>query len=100
MAKRPIRKMQEPARQEGGGNVLLDILLFPVIGMPKMVSWFGKKLGETAEQEELDEGKLQGQLLELQMRYELGEINDEEYSEEETEILDRLSAIRKVKEEG
>jgi len=99
MPKRPIRK-RRVARAEGGSNILVDILTLPVLGAPRMVSWFGRKLAETWEQEELDEGKLQGQLLELQMRYELGEINDEEYSEEETAILDRLSAVRKAKKAG
>lgn len=64
-----------------------------------MVYWVAKKLVEAAEQEEKDEGKLQGELLELQMRHELGEINDDEYAERETAILDRLSAIRRGSEE-
>ena len=64
-----------------------------------MVHWVAKKIAETAEQDEMDEGKLQGDLLELQMRYELGEINDDEYAEQETAILDRLSAVRRAKEE-
>ena len=97
MAKRPIRK-RRVVRAEGGSNLLVDILTFPVLGVPRMVHWFGKKIAEEAEREKLDEGKLQGQLLELQMRYELGEINDEQYLEQETAILDKLSAVRKAKE--
>jgi len=97
MAKRPIRK-RRVVRAEGGSNLLVDILTLPVLGAPRIVNWFGKKISEAVEQEELDEGKLQGQLLELQMRYELGELNDEEYSEQETAILDRLSVVRKAKE--
>jgi hypothetical protein len=65
-----------------------------------MVHWFAKKILEEAEREELDEDKLQGQVLELQMRYELGEISDQEYSEQEAAILDKLSAIREAKEQG
>ena len=78
---------------------MTDILTFPILGAPRMVHWVAKKLTETVEQEEMDEGKLQGDLLELQMRYELGEIDDDEYAEQETAILDRLSAIRRAKEE-
>jgi len=99
MAKRRIRKRQA-APAGGGSNLLVDILTFPVLGAPRMVHWMGKKLAEEAEHEELDEGKLQGQLLELQMRYELEELSEEEYSEQETAILDKLSAVRKAKEEG
>jgi hypothetical protein len=64
-----------------------------------MVHWVAQKLAEAVEQEELDEGKLQGELLELQMQYELGEIDDEGYARQETAILERLNAIRKAKEE-
>ena len=86
-------------QQKQGGDLLTDILTFPILGAPRMVYWVANKLKDTVEQEQMDEGKLQGDLLELQMRYELGEINDDEYAEEETAILDRLSAIRRAKEE-
>ncbi len=89
------RKIQ----QEEGGDLLTNILAFPILGAPIMVHWVAQKLVEAAEQEELDEGKLQGKLLELQMQYELGEIDDEEYARQETAILERLNAIRKTKEE-
>jgi len=91
------RRTQQQQKQ--GGDLLTDILTFPVLGMPRMVHWIAKKIIETAEEDEMDEGKLQGDLLELQMRYELGEINDDEYAEQETAILDRLNTIRRAKEE-
>jgi len=95
-----VKKYRRPQQQQKqGGDLLADILTFPILGGPRMVHWVAKKLVETVEQEEMDEGKLQGDLLELQMRYELGEINDDEYAEQETAILDRLSAIRRAKEE-
>jgi len=91
------RRTQQQQKQ--GGDFLTDILTFPILGAPRMVHWVAKKIAETAEQDEMDEGKLQGELLELQMRYELGEIDDDEYAEQETAILDRLSAIRRAKEQ-
>ena len=91
------RRTQQQQKQ--GGDFLTDILTFPILGAPRMVHWVAKKIAETVEQDEMDEGKLQGDLLELQMRYELREINDDEYAEQETAILDRLSAIRRAKEE-
>jgi hypothetical protein len=92
-----VRKIQQ--QQKEAGDLLTDILAFPILGAPIMVHWVAQKLVEAAEQEELDEGKLQGKLLELQMQYELGEIDDEEYARQETAILERLNAIRKAKEE-
>jgi len=91
------RRTQQQQKQ--GGDFLTDILTFPIFGAPRMVHWVAKKIAETVEQDEMDEGKLQGELLELQMRYELGEIDDDEYAEQETAILDKLSAIRRAKEE-
>jgi len=97
--KERTKDYKRPPKQKQGGDLLTDILTFPILGAPRMVHWVAQKLAETAEQDEVDEGKLQGDLLELQMRYELGEIDDDEYGREETAILDRLSAIRRAKEE-
>jgi len=90
---------QHEHEEKQGGDLLVDILTFPVLGIPKMMNWVAEKLVDVAEEDEMDEGKLQGEVLELQMRYELGEIGDDEYAEQETAILDRLSAIRRAKEE-
>lgn len=78
--------------------MLFDVLTLPILGVPRMICWIGERLIEAAEQEELDEGKLQGQLLELQMSYELGEIDADAYEAQETAILERLSIIRQIKE--
>jgi len=78
---------------------MLDLLTLPVLGVPRLVRWLAEKLIEEAERQEFDEGQLQGQLLDLQMRRELGEIGDTEYSMEEMALLDRLSYIRRMKEE-
>jgi len=91
------RKRKTQQSQKQGGSLLIDILTLPVLGAPRMVHWVAQKIAEVVEQEEKDEGKLQGELLELQMRYELGEIDDNEYAKQETAILDRLSAIRRAK---
>ena len=37
--------------------------------------------------------------MELQLRFELDEISEEEYEKHEKELLERLDAIRKAKEE-
>jgi hypothetical protein len=77
---------------------LLDALTMPVLGVPRLVHWVAKEIAEEVERQELDEGKLQGQLLDLQMRHELGEIDDEQYAAEERVLLERLSYIREAKE--
>lgn len=97
--RKPLRKRKRPPpASTGGGSLLLDVLTVPVLGAPRLVHWVAKEIAEEVERQELDEGKLQGQLLDLQMRYELGEIDDEQYAAEERVLLERLSYIRKAKE--
>jgi len=75
--------------------IIDDILLSPL----KLTVWIGKKLWESAYQEMTDESKIHEELLQLQMRYEVGEISEEEYEKEEARLMERLEAIRKMKEE-
>ena len=74
---------------------LIDsILLAPLKG----VIWMGEKLGDMAQKELSDKGRIKEQLMALQLRFELDEINEEEYDKRETELLDRLDAITKAEE--
>ncbi|MBU1615035.1 gas vesicle protein GvpG, partial [bacterium] len=61
--------------------------------------WLGQKINEVAEKEVSDEGVIKERLMELQLRFELDEIGEEEYDRQEEELLARLDAIRKAKEE-
>lgn len=72
-----------------------DILLSPV----KLVVWLGKKINEVADEELSDEGRIKEKLMQLQLRFEIDEIREEEYNKQEEELLARLQAIRKAKEE-
>lgn len=74
--------------------ILDDILLLPVKGP----AWLFKKIYEIGETELTDTGAIHEQLLELQMRFELEEIDEEEYEREEARLLARLEEIRKYKE--
>jgi len=67
-----------------------DILLSPL----KMIVWLGQKLDEVAQKEFSDEGRIKEKLMELQLRFELDEINEEEYNRQEKELLERLDAAR------
>lgn len=73
-----------------------DILLAPLNG----IIWLGKKINEVAEKEFSDEGLIKEKLMQLQLRFEMDEISEEEYNRQEEELLGRLEAIRKAKEEG
>ncbi len=82
---------------KGWGVGLLDIV-FPFFLPMKGVIWVGKKLNTMAEEEVTDKSNLHEELLELQMRYEMDEITEEEYNKKEDIILERLEAIRKYEE--
>ena len=73
-----------------------DILLAPLNG----IIWLGKKINEVAEKEFSDEGLIKEKLMQLQLRFAIDEISEENYNRQEKELLERLEAIRKAKEEG
>ena len=60
--------------------------------------WLAKKLQEIAEREVTDESKLKEELLKVRTLYETDQINEEEYTKREDEILQRLETLRKDKE--
>ena len=69
-----------------------------LIGLPAkgLVSVF-KKIYEMAEAELTDESKIKEELLRLQTLYEIDQISEREYQKRETEVLERLSAVREMK---
>lgn len=72
-----------------------DLLLLPVKGF---IGIF-KKVQEMADRELSDEDYIRERLMELQLKFELDEIGEEEYIDQEKELMTRLDAIRKAKEE-
>lgn len=79
---------------------LIDLLTLPVLGPIKGVYWLAKKVSEQAEGEQLDEDRVRGELLELQVRLELGEVTQEEYNQQEATLLERLQTIRAAEGKG
>ena len=78
---------------------LFDIV-FPWLIPVKGMVWISSKLKTAAEEDATDEGRIQEQLLNLQMKFEMDEITEEEYDRRETQLMEKLEAIRKYKEEG
>jgi len=72
-----------------------DILLAPLNG----VVWLGKKINEIVEREMSDEGLIKEKLMELQLRFEMDEISEEEYNKKEMGLLAQLDSIRKDNQE-
>lgn len=70
-----------------------DLLVLPLKGFVYIV----EKLRDLAEDELYDEDKVKGEILELQMRYEMGEIGDKEYGEAEAKLIQRLEQIQEYR---
>lgn len=67
-----------------------DILLAPVNGFKFIM----RQIQQLADRELNDESLIKEQLLELQMRLELEEISDEDYTAAEAELFARLRAVK------
>ena len=80
------------------------MVLFKLLGLPFSLPAAGVKfvfnqLIETAEQELMDDGPVKEALLELQMKLEEGEIEEEEFAEQELVLFQRLREIRAYREQ-
>src|SRR6185503_2862218 len=70
--------------------LLDDILLAPVSGFKFILG----QIQKMADQELNDDTVIKEQLLELQIRFELEEISEEEFAEREAELFARLRVIK------
>jgi hypothetical protein len=71
-----------------------DLLLAPLKG----VIFLAEKINDVIDKEMSDEGSVKEQLMALQMKFELDEIDEEEYDKREDELLKILSNIREEKQ--
>jgi len=78
-------------------GILTKILTLPVMGPINGVTWIAEKMLEHAEAEIYDEGAVRGKLIELELRFDLGEISEADYLEAEDALLARLRDIREYK---
>jgi len=75
-------------------GILFDILAFPLMGPIKGISWIATKISEQAEKELYSEDAIRGKLLELELRFDMGEIAEKDYNDMEETLLNRLRIAR------
>lgn len=75
--------------------VLDDILLAPC----KLVHWISNKVYENAEAQMTDDSAIRRELLELQIRFELDDISEDECHRREAVLMQRLDAVRAYKQD-
>jgi hypothetical protein len=71
-----------------------DILLAPIKG----IIFLAEKINEVVEKETSDEGTIKERLMDLQLKFEMDEITEEEYNQKEDELLKLLNNIREEKQ--
>lgn len=77
-------------------GLISDILLLPITGPARGLLFIVEQLKEQVDEELLGESsRIEGELLNLGMRYELGEIPEQEYIEQEDALLEQLNELRK-----
>lgn len=75
-------------------GLLFDLLTFPLMGPVKGVAWIAGKIAEQAEKELYSEEAIRGKLMELELRYDLGEISEDDFLETEEALLQLLRIAR------
>jgi hypothetical protein len=78
-------------------GLLFKLLTLPVMGPIEGVVWIAGKIAEQADREMFNEEAVRGQLMELELRLDMGEISEEEFDQVETILLEQLRLIRERK---
>jgi hypothetical protein len=79
-------------------GLLSNILLFPISGPVAGIKWSLRKVAQVVDEELTDDTAIKNELMELQMKLELGDITDDEYVAREADIMKRLREVREWKE--
>lgn len=74
--------------------MLLKLLSFPLTGPLDGVLWLAQTLAERAENEIYSPDKIRAQLIELELRFDMGELDEETFYAAEEELLARLRIAR------
>jgi len=79
-------------------GLLSKLLFFPVAGPVAGIRWTLGQVQRVAEQELTDDTKIKNDLMELQLRLELGEIDEVEYAKAEAVLMQQLREVREWRE--
>ena len=79
-------------------GILKHVLFWPVTGPVGATKWSLNQVMKIVEEELTDDTTVKQDFMALQMKLELGEIDDEEYVVQEAAIMARLREIRQWRE--
>jgi hypothetical protein len=80
-------------------GILTNILLSPFLGPIWGTKWTLDKVDRVVREELTDDTAIKEDLMALQLKLEMGEIDDDEYVRSEAEIMKRLREVREWREE-
>jgi hypothetical protein len=79
-------------------GLLTSLLTFPVSGPIAGIQWSLRQVQRIVDEELTDDTPIKQELMELQMRLEMGEIDDAEYRAHEATLMTRLREVRAWRE--
>ena len=79
-------------------SLLKHVLFWPVTGPLFLMNFSIEKVAGVVQEQLTDDSSIKSDLLELQLKLELGEIDDDEYVVQEAIIMRRLREIREWRE--
>ena len=79
-------------------GLLTSLLTFPVSGPVAGIQWSLRQVQRIVDEELTDDTPIKQELMELQLRLEMGEIDDAEYRREEAGLMTRLREVRAWRE--
>jgi hypothetical protein len=79
-------------------GLISNILFFPITGPVAGIKWSLNQVVQVAQEELTDDAPVKQELMELQMKLELGDITDDEYVEREAALMVRLREVRAWRE--
>ena len=80
-------------------GLVTGLLLWPITAPVQAFRFLLERLHAEAEAVLRDEGRAFAELVDLSMRHNAGELDDEEYAEQEAALLARLNSIRDYRNE-
>jgi hypothetical protein len=80
-------------------GILTNILLSPFLGPIWGTKWTLDKVDRVVREELTDDTAIKEDLMALQLKLEMGEIDDDEYVRREAEVMKRLREVREWREE-
>jgi Gas vesicle protein G len=81
-------------------GLITDVVFAPATGPLKGLLWLARVIADQAERTLYDESTLRAALLELEQRFDAGEISEADYEKEEEILLARLKVARERMRNG